>query len=373
MDNIQDKIRGCLIGGAAGDALGSPVEFLREREIFEIHDDIGITEYSIAKHCNKALISDDTQMTLFTANGLLVGDTRGCMRGIQGYPRHYVKMAYSDWLYTQNNDYQKSANENRVSWLCDVPELYNTRAPGNTCLTALENQGIGSYVKDYIEFKQNRSKGCGGVMRVAPLALNYKGNNYDYLDFEGAQIAAITHSHSLGYMPAAILVHIIHSIIYGEKSLLDAVNEAEKNVCKLFKNDENIFELKRIIDLAVSLAKNNKSDIDNIHQIGEGWVAEETLAIAVYCSLKYQNDFSKGIIAAVNHNGDSDSTGSVTGNILGALHGFDKIERKWKNDLELYDVILEIADDLYHGCRISEYSPYEDKKWETKYIYMKKA
>ena len=55
-------------------------------------------------------------------------------------------------------------------------------------------------------------------------------------------------------------------------------------------------------------------------------MAEETLAIAIYCSLKYQNDFSKGIIAAVNHSGDSDSTGAVTGNILGALLGFDAIE-----------------------------------------------
>ena len=66
----------------------------------------------------------------------------------------------------------------------------------------------------------------------------------------------------------------------------------------------------------------------------------------MYCSLRYQNDFSKGIIAAVNHNGDSDSTGAVTGNILGALYGYDAIENKWKDNLELIDVIMKVSDDL---------------------------
>ena len=94
------------------------------------------------------------------------------------------------------------------------------------------------------------------------------------------------------------------------------------------------------------LSENNKKDLDNIKMLGEGWVAEETLAIAIYCSLRYENDFSKGIIAAVNHGGDSDSTGAVTGNILGGLIGFDVLEEKWKKKLECSDVLLEIADSL---------------------------
>ena len=103
---------------------------------------------------------------------------------------------------------------------------------------------------------------------------------------------------------------------------------------------------------------------------GEGWVGEETLGISLYCALKYQDDFSSGIIAAVNHKGDSDSTGAVTGNILGALCGYSAIEEKWKKDLELSDVILEVADDLCHGCQMSEYSHYRDEDWEMKYMYM---
>ena len=79
---IQDRIRGCMFGGAVGDALGYPVEFLVEEEIFSQYGTGGIRAYETDKKSGKALISDDTQMTLFTANGLLVGDTRGKLQGI---------------------------------------------------------------------------------------------------------------------------------------------------------------------------------------------------------------------------------------------------------------------------------------------------
>lgn len=55
------------------------------------------------------------------------------------------------------------------------------------------------------------------------------------------------------------------------------------------------------------------------------------------------------MIAAVNHSGDSDSTGAVTGNILGAAVGYDALPQFFKDDLELRDLILHMADDLYRG------------------------
>lgn len=374
-----DKIRGCLIGGAAGDALGYPVEFLSEEQIFSRFGEKGITEYELDCKSGKALISDDTQMTLFTANGLLVGDTRGCMRGIQSDPRVYVSAAYQDWLRTQEVSFEESRNQpfgylqNCTSWLADVPELYNRRAPGNTCLSALKMQReFGGYIGDCIKMPQNKSKGCGGVMRVAPLALCYNVSNIEWLDEEGAQIAAITHGNSLGYMPAAVLTHIIERLVFDEEkaTLKEIVEDAGDTVARIFSNDKHIKELTELIDLAISLSENDEDDLSNIHRLGEGWVAEETLAIAIYCALRYQDDFSAGIIAAVNHKGDSDSTGAVTGNILGALLGYDAIEDKWKTNLELFDVIIEMADDLCHGCHISEFSHYEDPDWGRKYLYM---
>ena len=76
-------------------------------------------------------------------------------------------------------------------------------------------------------------------------------------------------------------------------------------------------------------------------------VAEEALAISIYCALVADDDFRKGVLLSVNHSGDSDSTGSITGNILGALYGLDIIPENWLIDLELNDLIGEITGDLF--------------------------
>ncbi|MBO7514669.1 MAG: ADP-ribosylglycohydrolase family protein [Lachnospiraceae bacterium] len=377
-ERYQNAIRGCLVGGAVGDALGYTVEFSGEADIFARYGKSGITEYECDRRSGKALISDDTQMTLFTGCGLLVGQTRGNLRGIAAAPRHYVAMAYQDWLRTQEMSYAAGSAAGRderpirVSWLRDVPELYSRRAPGNTCLSALHARLSQEVGDSYLEAKINDSKGCGGIMRVAPMALCYDHAEIEKIDMEGAEIAAITHSHSLGYMPAAVLAHILHGIVFGDgrQTLKEIVREARDTAEKLFAGDPHLQELTDIMDLAVELSENTCSDLENIHRLGEGWVAEETLGIALYCALKYADDFSAGVIAAVNHKGDSDSTGAVTGNILGALLGLDAIDQKWKKDLELYDVIVEMADDLCFGCRMSEHSAYSDPDWERKYIHM---
>ena len=369
----QNSIRGCLLGGAVGDALGYTVEFMGEGQIFSKYGENGITAYEIDNPSGKALISDDTQMSLFTANGILVRDTREAMRGVPHNPRNFVANAYLDWLFTQTHSFsQGKKRTDGLSWLLDVPELYSRRAPGNTCLSSLEVIKEKGTRSDYLADKFNKSKGCGGVMRVAPIGCNYKRIAADIIDKEGAQLAAITHGHPLGYMPAAVLVHIIHRAVFNREnnSLKEIVLEAIKTVCEIFKDEEYVSDLFSLLTKAVSLSENNDADLENIHRLGEGWVGDEALAIAIYCALKYSNDFSKAVIAAVNHNGDSDSTGAITGNIAGAWLGFEKIESKWKKDLELYDVILEIADDLCHGCQMDEYSYYNDPVWAVKYLDM---
>ena len=96
----------------------------------------------------------------------------------------------------------------------------------------------------------------------------------------------------------------------------------------------------------LDLADSDTPDIEAIHALGEGWVADETLAIAVFCALRYENDFEKALIAAVNHNGDSDSTGAVYGNILGACLGMDAIPDKFKTNLELRDLCIVLGEKL---------------------------
>ena len=363
----RDRILGSIIGGAAGDALGYPVEFMTHGEITDIYGEPGITEYETDRAAGKALISDDTQMTLFTANGLLFRATRGELCGIAGSASMYVWVAYKDWQLTQTGDYPVVSDDYKGrSWLLDVPELFARRAPGNTCLTALRFKEMGT-----IEEPINMSKGCGGIMRVAPVGLWSTCAPLEEVIRDGAEIAAITHGHPLGFIPAGILAGIVNQAAFHAegRTLKEIIKDTVAASSRFFRSYPEFGYQVDLIGTAASLASNDKTDFDNIRILGEGWVAEETLAIAVYCALRYENDFSSAIIAAVNHDGDSDSTGAVTGNILGAYLGFDAIEDKWKTKLEMYDVLLEMAEDLASGPRVSDYSVDSDPEWVRKYVY----
>jgi len=377
-EKYLSAIKGSLIGGAIGDALGYPVEFISYDSIIKRYGEGGIRLYDKDSDSGLALISDDTQMTLFTAVGMLVGDTRSSMRGIAGPAERYIHQAYLDWYACQCKGRASDSGHGRqadthdgISWLMYLFEMHQWRAPGNTCLNALASDSYGT-LKDPI----NNSKGCGGVMRIAPIPLYYQEpRNRESLKricLTSAKAAALTHGHPLGYMPAAALAHIISCAAFGSYPSVGGLNqilqECMELMEELFEDNAHLNQLVTLLRRAESLSKNNRPDAENIHALGGGWVAEEALAIAVYCCLRYPGDFTKALIASVNHSGDSDSTGSITGNIMGAWLGYEKIDPVWLKDLELKSVVEEVATDLCDHCRMSEYSDYHDPDWERKYI-----
>ncbi len=359
-----DKFRGAIVGGAVGDALGYPIEFKSDKEIFEKYGENGITEYKLDKGIAK--ISDDTQMTLFTANGLLLGVTNGMTNETTTPINSFIDLCYKDWFRTQFNRFPLNVEITTHSWLINIPELYSQRAYGITCV-----EGIRTPVMGTIQNPLNDSKGCGGIMRVAPIGVyTFKDKkSIEEMDMIGANVAALTHGHELGYIPAAALVHIIQKIAQDDDiTILEAIKDMLVVIEKLFKDAKHIGEFTTLIKKAINLAESNINDLDAIKMLGQGWVAEETLAIAIYCCLKYPNDFERAVITSVNHSGDSDSTGSVTGNIIGAYLGYEAIPKKFLDKLELVDVITEIADDLYNNCQIDEQKKCTDKIWEQKYV-----
>lgn len=360
----EDSIRGCMVGGGVGDALGYPVEFMTEKEIQLAFGPSGITSYHCSEKDDVAVVSDDTQMTMFTATGIVYGYTRNRMQKTKENISGYVYEHYRDWLHTQSQR-EKGA---KLSWLRDIPELYVRRAPGTTCLNALIKGEADSY-----------SKGCGGIMRVAPAALYLDRQNSSItleelmkLDRDGAAVAAITHGHPLGYIPAAALVHIINRIVYGQctmgDSLWDIVAECRVAMEQIYQGEACLHEFLKKLDMAVELSGNSCSDLENIRNLGEGWVAEEAFAIALYCSLRYQDDFSGAVIAAVNHGGDSDSTGAITGNIVGAIVGYGRIDDKWKRQLEFHHLLVALADDICYGSYMSADGSCMDCDWKEKYV-----
>lgn len=360
-----NRIKGCLVGGAVGDALGYAVEFSTLSEIIRKFGESGIKRYELDG--GLARISDDTQMALFTANALLFGETRGQMRGIGAGPAGYFTEAYLDWYETQTEKYP--LRDYHPSWLVNFREFFSRRAPGGTCMSALQAGGRGT-----VERPVNNSKGCGGVMRVAPIGVYFAGKAHweqEKVDMAGAKAAAVTHGHELGYIPSAALVHIVCQLASAEKpDVFAAVLSSMEAMPKLFPEAGFMRYYLDLMDKAIDLSQKDFDDRNAIRQLGEGWVAEETLAIAVYCAIKHADSFEDAIVASVNHDGDSDSTGAVTGNILGTALGYTSIPDHYLEKLELRDIIEEISEDLYNDCQMSEYSDYRDPVWESKYIYV---
>ena len=175
----------------------------------------------------------------------------------------------------------------------------------------------------------------------------------------------------MGFFPAAMLAYIVRLVSHsGDISLFDAVQDSIGAMQRLFPQAQSLPAFLDQIRLAVELAGKDRSDLDAIHALGPGWCGDDALAVAVYCALKYQDDFDRALRASVNHGGDSDSTGAVTGNILGAALGLSRIPEKYTEHLELLDVIREIATDLYEDCQLNAYKIPDNPRdiaWKEKY------
>lgn len=229
------------------------------------------------------------------------------------------------------------------------PKSYN-RVHCNTCINSLHAIASG---REPI----NNSKGCGGVMRIAPIPLYMACKNHQGRITEAymraGEAAEITHQHLLGFIPAAFLSDIIYQILCEEKEITRdifvEIIEYGLKITRMFGRNftEEVAEFEKEIIKTVKLADSNLPDVEAIDQIGEGWTGDETVAIAIYCTLKHIDDFESAIIASVNHKGDSDSTGSVMGNLMGTIAGYKAIPQYYKDNLELHDVILQVADDLW--------------------------
>lgn len=351
---VQGRFLGCLLGGAVGDALGAPVEFMKRTEILRRFGPNGITQYAPA-YGGLGTITDDTQMTLFTAEGLIRGWVRGCFKGITTYSG-VTAHAYLRWLQTQGErpscDIDFGTDE--PGWLFQQRQLHGRRAPGNTCLSALRA------MSSLGEQARNDSKGCGGVMRVAPVGLfAWRLRQYEspHDAFRlGTELAALTHGHPTGALTGGVLAVLILALTDGA-SLPEAL-AASKAILRAETGHE---ETLRAIEMAETLAVSGLPHEEAIARLGQGWIAEEALAISIYCALVARN-FKQGVILAVNHDGDSDSTGSIVGNLLGAMHGVEAIPAEWLEPLELRDVITELAEDLYafKDWQIGEYSENEE-------------
>ena len=339
---LQSRFRGCLLGGAVGDALGAPVEFLDLDEIVRAYGEQGIRDYAPA-YGKLGAITDDTQMTLFTAEAMLCAHLGAALHGHEPDFFRAAVGSYARWLMTQENSRSLTSANAKPSWLLQQKKLFSRRAPGTTCLSALQAS------RGRVARATNDSKGCGGVMRVAPVGMyfahflsreHHPARVHADIFATGRDLAAITHGHPSGFLTAGALAVMVSLVLSGT-ALPDAVRAAKEELRKHPSHKETL----AAIEKAESLAKSRPRERAALRELGKGFVAEEALAMGIYCALGAK-DFEDAIILAANHSGDSDSTGSITGDLLGAAGGVEAIPGRWLAHLELRAIIEAIADDL---------------------------
>lgn len=318
----RSRTRGCLLAGAVGDALGAPVEFDSLAGIRAAHGPAGVTDLLPSAYGPPGLITDDTQMVLFTVEALLTP-------GPDALPA-----AYGRWLRTQ----ETPAPPPGATGLAALPWLYSARAPGNACLSGLRAPRRGT-----LDAPANPgSKGCGTVMRSAPFGLDPRPTGDDAVTAAALAGSVLTHGHPTAGVAAAGLAVLVHHLV-GGAGLPAAVTATLAHLRGLDGHEETTAALDRAVAAATA-----PPSAERLAALGEGWVAEEALAMSVYCALARPGpgDLRAALLLAVNHDGDSDSTGAITGNILGALHGEAAVPAGWAHAVEGRETVLDLADRL---------------------------
>jgi len=362
----ESRIHGCLLGGALGDSLGYAVEFAKIDEIRGTYGPDGLRDFGSLGGTSH--FSDDTQMTLYTVDGLLEA-LEWANSGVAADTNACLWLAYLRWLGSQGVALPDSAPFQPARWIDSHDVLRHRRAPGNACLSGLATGEMGTVYRPV----NPDSKGCGTVMRSAPFGL-IPHVPADAVYKMSADAASLTHGHPAARQSAGVFSVLIHALVSGQ-DLHGAAGAALSHLQDgpLPKGEEPDPALVDRLTASLRLAGAASSGSDGaacprgllgaeelVRELGEGWVAEEALAVGLYAVLATApaasdpaasapstagpaDHFRAAIAVAVNHSGDSDSTASIAGNILGAHYGEECLPSDWLAALEAPEVIRGMA------------------------------
>lgn len=313
----KDQILECLLAGAMGDALGADIEFANLAQI-RTRFARGLANLPIHQGVQGA-ITDDTQMTLFTAEGLVRAAVRWTLKGIC-HPPGVIHHALLRWLVTQGETPRAEVDD--IGLVADR-RLHARRAPGLTCLDALRQ------ARNFGAQAGNGSKGCGTIMRVAPIAFVPEHRVRDL----AMECSALTHGHPTGQEAAAAWALILRSLADG-----DDLEQAAATHAYSFGAETRDAIMRGLRTPADGLPETTE-------QLGGGWTAEEALSIAIH-ACRCARDLEHGLMVAVTHSGDSDSTGAIAGNALGLMFPGQAWSHRWAAQVECRDLIERLAMDL---------------------------
>ncbi|GAA1349812.1 ADP-ribosylglycohydrolase family protein [Streptomyces beijiangensis] len=329
--DFRSRVRGCLIGGALGDALGAPVMALGLDAIREAHGPDSVTDLAPA-YGRRGAVTSVTQQTLFTVDGLI----RAQVRRDTGawHPPTDVHRAHRRWAATQS-DWGPDERRKDNGWLAQEEWLYVRRDPSRNCLT-----GLGDEIMGTLESPKNpTARDPAALARSGPFGL-LVGWEPGLVFQLAVECATQTHGHPTGYLSAGAYAVIVHALARAET--LDAAVQRALAQLAARPSHQPVTDA---LQHALGAVRQGMPNPERVASLGDGEVAEEALAIGVYCALVGE-DVRHGLRLAVNHGGPSAATGAICGSLLGALHGETALPPAWLAELEGRATVLELADDF---------------------------
>ena len=340
MPTVQSRIIGSLLGGACGDALGYPVEHKSYSTIVKIYGEKGLDHMETTDGIS--LITDDTQMTIYTAQGLLHAYEKGCnyLETVQEVHKSYLR-----WINSLVNENVVSLYENMYlkeelekNELLEYNGIDKRMCRGGSTFAALlcgEMYSVNHPAPEGVR--------CGTTMRSAPIGIYcYKNPKLAFL--LGQDCAALTHGHSSAYLSAGVMCMLIALLLQGEE-MKPAIDQCFQHLLTQPDGLPLYTVLKRGVELSETPQEDPYMDI---RELGLGWRADENLAIALYCCLRYRTNVKEALCACVNHSGDSNSVAAVCGNILGAYVGKEGLPTEFISVIQFADLLENQGDRLFH-------------------------
>jgi len=323
--DITSRAIGCLLGGAFGDSVGASVEFMTRDKIIRQFGEQGIREPLGYPGAGFGSFTDDTQQVIEVIEGILHGRRRG--------PGHETILE-DIW-------------DNLKRWRIQQQSPENNRAPGATSLSALSSKTPGSF-----DHRLNYSTSCGAVMRAHPIGIYYAGKPEPAFQL-GLEVGVLTHGGEEAFVPSGILAAIISLVVNGEP-LREAIEKARRLA---LKSKYRAPETLAYLDLVLSA---NPADARADLGCGAlGWHGPDALAIGLMAALKFPNDLVDACSFAATHDGDSDSTASIAGSIVGAMNGEQSLPYQWHDKIEAASFLRVLASELLN---ITKRYPYQTRR-----------
>jgi ADP-ribosylglycohydrolase len=361
MEISPEIYRGCLLGMAAGDAMGAAIDGKTYQQICETYGPAGLLGYDLVNGLVE--ITSYTQVALFTCNGLLLSVAKGQL-GISAYMRN-ISIALKEWARAQHLPGDPIL---RHCWLCRVPEVRKRRPMDPRTLDSLTRDVLGT-----IRHPANQGAGPGTLTAAVAAGLFFHPDRMavSEIGLLGAQTVALTHGDPMAFLSGAALAYIIAGIVQAPECPMDEqILQGVEAVTVQFPCPQ-AERLKMMVKNAAAMAARPELAGRDAMERLECKTAAQVLAGAVYAVLASNGDFDTAMILAVNHSGKSAGVGAVTGALLGAQLGEKALPEFYLECLEGMSAIREIATDFYTACPKGWRTRLFDDEWDRKYTHGK--